>query len=61
LIEERFGLLIVQGEFWHFRDRENGSEESFDSQIREIPIHEILTRSGPLDPEEHGPLDITSS
>jgi hypothetical protein len=53
LIEERSGRLIVQGEFWHFGDRENGGEKYF-----EFTIHEISTISGPLDPEECEPLDL---
>jgi hypothetical protein len=58
LIEERSGPLIVQEEFQHFGNRENGGEKSFNFAIREIPIHKIATRSGPLDPEEREPSDL---
>jgi hypothetical protein len=39
LIEERFGSLIVEGEFHHFGDQDNGGEESFEFTIREMSIH----------------------
>jgi hypothetical protein len=37
---------------------ENIGEKYFNFAIREILIHEIMTRSGPLDPEEHEPSDL---
>jgi hypothetical protein len=44
LIKKRSGPLIVQEEFRHFEDRENGGK-SFDLTTHEISICEIPTRS----------------
>jgi hypothetical protein len=55
LIKDRSRPLIVQEEFRHFGNRENGGGKSFDLAIRKILIHETPTCFGPLD---HGIIGI---